>query len=64
MKRRLVFLVAAKLPQITIDFTCIRCLGDKQGIERVAKDWTRVVVDRTAGMTNWVDVCKRFSNAE
>jgi uncharacterized protein YecE (DUF72 family) len=45
---------------ITADFTYIRWLGDRKGIERVTKVWNRIVVDRTAEMTNWVDVCKKI----
>ena len=49
-----------KFEPITTDFTYIRWLGDRKGIERVTKVWNRIVVDRTAQMTSWVDVCKKI----
>jgi uncharacterized protein YecE (DUF72 family) len=52
--------IFAKFDPITADFTYIRWLGDRKGIERVTKVWNRIVVDRTAEMTSWVDVCKKI----
>lgn len=49
-----------KFEPITADFTYIRWLGDRKGIERVTKVWNRIIVDRTAQMTSWVDVCKKI----
>jgi uncharacterized protein YecE (DUF72 family) len=49
-----------KFDPITTDFTYIRWLGDRKGIERVTKVWNRIVLDRTAEMTAWVDVCKKI----
>jgi len=31
-----------------------------RGFERVTTVWNRIVVDRTAEMTSWVDVCKKI----
>jgi uncharacterized protein YecE (DUF72 family) len=45
---------------ITTDFVYIRWLGDRKEIERVTKVWNRIVVDRTAELTSWVDVCKKI----
>jgi uncharacterized protein YecE (DUF72 family) len=42
---------------ITTDWTYIRWLGDRKGIERVTTNWNKTVVDRTGEMTRWVDVC-------
>jgi len=42
---------------ITADWTYIRWLGDRKGIERITKTWDKVVVDRTNEMSGWVDVC-------
>jgi len=42
---------------ITTDWTYIRWLGDRKGIERITKTWDKVVVDRTSEMSDWVDVC-------
>lgn len=52
--------IFAKFDPITADFTYIRWLGDRKEIERVTKVWNRIVVDRTAEMTSWVDVCKQI----
>jgi uncharacterized protein YecE (DUF72 family) len=49
-----------KFDLITTDFTYIRWLGDRKAIERVTKVWNRIVWDRTAEMTSWVDVCKKI----
>ena len=45
---------------LTADFTYIRWLGDRKGIEQVTKVWNRIVVDRAAEMTSWVDVCTKI----
>jgi uncharacterized protein YecE (DUF72 family) len=49
-----------KFDPITADFAYIRWLGDRIGIERITRVWNRIVVDRTAEMTSWVDVCKKI----
>jgi uncharacterized protein YecE (DUF72 family) len=48
---------AYKFDPITADFTYIRWLGDRQGIERITKTWDKVVVDRTQQLITWVDFC-------
>jgi len=40
---------------ITADFTYIRWLGDRKGIEKVTKTWEKTVVDRTSQLKSWVD---------
>ncbi|MFZ0617579.1 MAG: DUF72 domain-containing protein [Candidatus Acidiferrales bacterium] len=45
---------------ITAPFTYIRWLGDRQGIEKITKSWDKVVVDRSAQLTSWVDFCQRI----
>jgi uncharacterized protein YecE (DUF72 family) len=52
--------ILARVDPITADFTYIRWLGDRKGIEQVTKVWNRVVVNRTAEMTSWVDVCTKI----
>jgi uncharacterized protein YecE (DUF72 family) len=52
--------ILEKFDPITTDFTYIRWLGDRKGIERVTKVWNRIVWDRSAEMTTWVDVCKKI----
>jgi uncharacterized protein YecE (DUF72 family) len=42
---------------ITADWTYIRWLGDRKAIEEVTKTWDKVVVERAAQLTSWVDFC-------
>jgi uncharacterized protein YecE (DUF72 family) len=42
---------------ITAEWTYIRWLGDRKGIERIAATWDKPVLDRTNEMKIWVDVC-------
>jgi uncharacterized protein YecE (DUF72 family) len=42
---------------ITADWTYIRWLGDRKGIEKVTKTWDKVIVDRTNQLSGWVDFC-------
>jgi uncharacterized protein YecE (DUF72 family) len=42
---------------ITADWTYIRWLGDRKAIEEITKTWDKVVVNRTAQLTSWVDFC-------
>ncbi len=44
---------------ITADFTYIRLLGDRKGIEQKTKVWDKVIVDRSKELRSWVDVCER-----
>ena len=48
-----------KFDPITANFTYVRLLGDRKGIERETKVWDKVIVDRSAELRSWVDVCKR-----
>jgi len=48
---------AYKFDPITTDWTYIRWLGDRKGIEKVTKTWDKVVVDRTSQLVSWVDFC-------
>lgn len=45
---------------ITADFTYIRLLGDRKGIEKMTKIFDKVVVDRTTQLSGWVDVCQQI----
>ena len=49
--------LSQKFDPITTDWTYIRWLGDRKGIERDTKTWNKVVVDRTNEMRGWVNVC-------
>jgi uncharacterized protein YecE (DUF72 family) len=42
---------------ITADWTYIRWLGDRKGIEKLTTTWDRTVIDRTSELTSWVDFC-------
>jgi uncharacterized protein YecE (DUF72 family) len=47
-----------KFDPITADFTYVRWLGDRKGIEEQTKVWDRVIVDRSAELAEWVEVLK------
>jgi uncharacterized protein YecE (DUF72 family) len=48
-----------KFDPITADFTYIRLLGDRKGIEKQTKIWDKVIVDRSRELMGWVNVCQR-----
>ncbi|HWO33860.1 MAG TPA: DUF72 domain-containing protein [Candidatus Acidoferrum sp.] len=48
-----------KFDPITADFTYIRLLGDRKGIEQQTKTWNKVIVDRSRELMSWVNVCQR-----
>jgi uncharacterized protein YecE (DUF72 family) len=45
-----------KFDPITADFTYVRFLGDRKGIEEQTKVWDRVIVDRNAELSEWADI--------
>lgn len=45
---------------ITSHFTCIRFLGNRKEIELQTKVWNRTIVDRSAELQTWVDVCEKI----
>jgi uncharacterized protein YecE (DUF72 family) len=45
-----------KFDPITADFTYVRWLGDRKAIEEKTKVWNRLVVDRSAELTEWAEV--------
>ena len=47
-----------KFDPITADFTYVRWLGDRKGIEEQTKTWDRVIVDRSADLAEWVEALK------
>jgi uncharacterized protein YecE (DUF72 family) len=51
-----------KLDPITADFTYVRWIGDRKGIEQETKTWDRVIVDRSADLAEWVEVLKTVHN--
>jgi uncharacterized protein YecE (DUF72 family) len=48
-----------KFDPITADFTYIRLLGDRKGIENQTKIWDKAIVDRSRELMSWVNVCQR-----
>jgi uncharacterized protein YecE (DUF72 family) len=46
---------------LTADFTYVRLLGDRKGIEKQTKTWDRVIVDRKKELHSWVDVCQQIT---
>jgi uncharacterized protein YecE (DUF72 family) len=48
-----------KFDSITADFTYVRWLGDRKGIEQQTKVWDKIIVDRTAELAEWVEVLKK-----
>jgi len=51
--------VFAKMDPITADFTYVRWLGDRKGIEEQTKTWDKVIVDRRADLQGWVEALKK-----
>ena len=49
----------SRFDPITADWTYIRWLGDRKGIERTTKVWNRTVVDRRPQLRSWVEFCQR-----
>jgi uncharacterized protein YecE (DUF72 family) len=52
--------VLAKGDLITADFTYVRWLGDRKGIEERTKVWDRTIVDRTQELQGWARACRAF----
>jgi uncharacterized protein YecE (DUF72 family) len=50
----------AKGDPITADFTYVRWLGDRKGIEERTKVWDQTIVDRTQELQGWARVCRAF----
>jgi uncharacterized protein YecE (DUF72 family) len=54
--------VVDKIDPITTDFTYVRWLGDRKGIEEQTTTWDKVIVDRKRDLKNWVDILKEMVN--
>ena len=48
---------ATRFDPITADWTYIRWLGDRQGIEKLTTTWDKAVLDRSSELMTWVDYC-------
>lgn len=44
---------------ITADFTYVRWLGDRKGIEEKTKTWDKVIIDRRTDLLEWVGLLKK-----
>ena len=51
--------VFEKIDPITADFTYIRWLGDRKGIEERTTSWDKVIVDRSAELAEWVEIVRK-----
>ena len=47
------------LDLITADFTYVRWLGDRKGIEEKTKTWDKIIVDRRGDLLEWVELLKK-----
>jgi uncharacterized protein YecE (DUF72 family) len=47
--------IKEKLDLITADFTYVRWLGDRKGIEELTESWDKTIIDRTSDLQNWVE---------
>jgi uncharacterized protein YecE (DUF72 family) len=45
-----------KFDPITSDFTYVRWLGDRKGIEQQTKAWDKIIVDRHAELSEWANI--------
>jgi uncharacterized protein YecE (DUF72 family) len=50
--------IKEKFDLITADFTCVRWLGDRKGIEGQTKTWDKTILDREAEIAEWVQILK------
>ena len=53
-----------KLDPITADFTYVRFLGDRKSIEEQTKVWDKVIVDRRAELSEWVEILGKRPQTE
>jgi uncharacterized protein YecE (DUF72 family) len=48
---------------ITSDFTYVRLLGDRSGIEQITTTWGADVIDRTGELRTWADFLEGLARA-
>jgi len=48
----------------TTNWTYVRWLGDRKGIEQETKTWDKTIVDRKSDLKNWVEVLKQMVNTK
>jgi uncharacterized protein YecE (DUF72 family) len=44
---------------VTSNFTYVRWLGDRRGIEAQTKIWNKIIIDRQAELSEWVGVLEK-----
>ncbi|MDP6084968.1 MAG: DUF72 domain-containing protein [Nitrospinota bacterium] len=49
-----------RVDSVTADFSYIRFLGDRYGIEAETKDWDRLIWDRTEDMNLWMPIIQEI----
>jgi uncharacterized protein YecE (DUF72 family) len=49
--------LTSRLDPIPSNFTYVRWLGDRKGIEEQTKVWDKTIVDRRPALSRWVDYC-------
>jgi uncharacterized protein YecE (DUF72 family) len=45
---------------VTADFSYVRLLGDRKGMQTKTRTWDKVIVNRSTELRSWVDVCQRI----
>jgi uncharacterized protein YecE (DUF72 family) len=45
-----------KFDPITTDFTYVRWLGDREGIEEQTKTWDKIIVPRSRELSEWAEI--------
>jgi uncharacterized protein YecE (DUF72 family) len=48
-----------KFDPLTADFTYIRLLGDRKGIEEKTETWDKTIVDRKPELSEWVEIIRK-----
>ena len=48
--------LAKMLDPVTAEFSYVRWLGDRHGIELLTKKWDKTIVDRTADLDDWTEL--------
>ncbi len=54
----------AKFDPITADFTYVRWLGDRKGIEEKTKTWDKTIVNRKAELADWAAMLHQVAARE
>jgi uncharacterized protein YecE (DUF72 family) len=49
-----------KFDLITADFTYVRWLGDRKGIEEQTKTWDKTILDRRGELAHWAELFRQF----